>query len=493
MTFEWTRRPAVQKAARIAGYAAFGLLVFAVSLVLTFPTARLRGFLEARLSQGGMTVRIQDLSVRGLGTVRLFGVKVDLPPDRLANPDGSVTEDPRSVTLDRLDVSVGLFRLALGGLKVAVTAYAGEGSLGPVTVLKTAEQVVVDVEGAKDFPLPADLPLFGVRFGGKLTSLKVSATYDVKGGLAASKARVELKAEGLKALRPTLRSAAQGAVTLTDADLGALALDVSLDKRSNLAAFKAERKVPGGDATVLHIEKAELDGQDVKALIEGHSLVRLTPGKPFKDGQLTIEMAFSLSDTFLDRAVKSGGEVSTPNRFLRTLLSMDPKWRAAQSGSYWGVVCSGSVDRPTCLPKRPTIRGGDFKAPAKAEDMGEAKDAASKGQPASPRTLTPQPTPAAIPATLTPVTSSPPPRQEPPPPPPPAPPAPEAASAGNGMSGALVNPAANIRSSTLTPTVIGRARIRGVVPEAGEEAPGPTGEGTAPSVAPAAGEGESQE
>jgi type II secretion system protein N len=231
MTFEWTRRPVVQKAARIAGYAAFGLLVFAVSLVLTFPTARLRGFLEARMSQGGMTVRIQDLSVRGLGTVRLFGVKVDLPPDRLANPDGSVTEDPRSVTLDRLDVSVGLFRPAFGGLKVAVTAYAGEGSLGPVTVLKTAEQVTVDVEGAKDFPLPSDLPLFGVRFGGKLTSLKVSATYDVKGGLAASKARVELKAEGLKALKPTLRSAAQGAVTLTDADLGALALDVSLDKR----------------------------------------------------------------------------------------------------------------------------------------------------------------------------------------------------------------------------------------------------------------------
>ena len=395
MTFEWTRRPIVRKAARMAGYIAFGLLVFVVSVVLTFPTGRLKGYLEGRLSQGGTTVRIQDLAIRGLGTVRLFGLKVDLPPNRTTNPDGSVTEDPRSVTLDRLDLSLSLFRAMFGTLKVQATAYSGDGVLGPISVTKTTDQVTVELEGAKDFPLPTDLPVFGVRFAGKVTLLKGSATYDVKGGLAASKGRVEVAAEGLKALKPTLRSAAQGSVTLSDADLGTFALELNLDKRSNLPAFKADRKSPGGDATVLHVEKAELDGQDIKALIEGHSIVRLAPGKAFKDGQLTVELAFSLADAFIDRQVRSGGEVSTPNKFLRTLLNMDPKWRTAQSGSYYGVLCSGTVDRPSCLPKKPTIRGGDFKAPAKSEDKGEAKDAPSKAPSTPPRSAaTPAPPPA---------------------------------------------------------------------------------------------------
>lgn len=506
MTFEWTRRPAVQKAARIAGYSAFGIMVFAVSVVLTFPTARLRGYLEARLSQGGTTVRIQDLSVRGLGSVRLYGVKVDLAPDRVQNPDGTVLEEPRSVALDRLDVSVGLFRMLFGSLKVDATAYAGEGVLGPVTVHKTAEQVTIDVEDARDFPLPSDLPVFGVRFSGKLTALKASGTYEIKGGLAASKGRLELKAEGLRAVKPTLRSAAQGNVSLSDVDLGGLLVELNLDKRSNLSAFKADRKAPGGDATVLHVEKAELDGQDVKALIEGHSIVRLAPGKTFKEGQLTVELAFSLSDAFIDRQVRSGGEVSTPNRFLRTLLSMDPKWRTAQSGSYWGVLCSGSVDRPSCLPKKPTIRGGDFKAPAKAEDKGEAKDAASRAPVTPPKTtpapsnapvVTPPPAPTPAPVAAPPPRQEPPrqepPRQEPPRQEPPAqPPVEPPASAGS-----TVSPAPAATGTVLTPTVIGRARVRGLTPNSdGEEAPGPAGEApapAAPTTAPAAGEGEGQE
>jgi len=493
MTFEWTRRPTVRKAARIAGYSAFGLVVFSLSVLLTFPTARLRGYLEARLSQGGTTVRIQDLGIRGLGTVRMFGVKVDLPPDRFPNPDGTVTEETRSVTLDRLDLSVGLLRLMVGSLKVKATAYAGDGVLGPVSILKGADQITVDIDGAKEFPLPSDLPVFGVKFAGKVTGLKGSVTYDVKGGLAASKGRVELKAEGLRATKPTIRSATQGNVTLSDVDMGALVLEVNPDKRSNLAAFKADRKAPGGDGTVLHVEKAELDGQDLKALIEGHSIVRLAAGKTFKEGQLTVEMAFSLSDAFFDRQVKSGGEVSTPNKFLRTLLGMDPKWRGAQSGSYWGVLCSGTVDRPSCLPKKPTIRGGEFKAPTKAEDKGEAKDAASKAPTTPPRpTGTPTPPPGSTGTPVTPSSPTPPPRVETPAPTPVPPPEP-AAGGGNVISaGASTLPAAH--PAPLTPTVIGRARLRGVTPEMQDEVPGPTGEAPAAVPTPApAGEGEGQE
>ena len=176
MTFEWTRKPVVRKAARISGYVSFGLLLFALSVVWTFPASRLRGYLENRLSQGGVTVKIQDLSIRGFGSVRLTGLKVELPSDRGTNPDGSAYEDLRTLSADRLDLSLGLFSLLLGDLKVKATVYSGEGVLGPVVVVKTAETVTVEIESAQDFPLPSDMPVFGIRFFGKLSVLKGTMT-----------------------------------------------------------------------------------------------------------------------------------------------------------------------------------------------------------------------------------------------------------------------------------------------------------------------------
>jgi len=59
-------------------------------------------------------------------------------------------------------------------------------------------------------------------------------------------------------------------------------------------------------------------------------------------------------------------------------------------------------------------------------------------------------------------------------------------------AGASTLPAAH--PAPLTPTVIGRARLRGVTPEMQDEVPGPTGEAPAAVPTPApAGEGEGQE
>jgi type II secretion system protein N len=498
MTFDWFRKPRWQKAARIVGYVLFGLVVFTVAAVATFPTPKLRSYLENRLSTGGRIVRIADMSLRGLASARLYGVGVELPPERHQTPDGRVETQPRKLMLDRVDVSLGLFRLLVGTLAVEATIHDGDGVLGPVRVVRGGGTVSVTVEAIRDFPLPDELPLFGVRFDGRIASGKAALALDEAGGLAASTGDLELVGEQIRAIQPMLRSKAQGNVQLTDANLGTLALEVHLGKRSEMPAFKGDRRSAMGDATVIHVAKADLDGTDIKALVEGQSTIRLFPGKGFGEGQLSLEAAFSFSDPFLDRKVKSGGETRTPNAFLRTLLSMDPRWRNAQSGNYWGIVCSGPVSRPACNPKKPAIRGGDFKAPPKPEP--EVEDAAAAGggsapAPApAPRATTTRGTTAPAPAPVSPPSYAP-----STPGPAPVVPAPQLTPPPRReMPGAVeapqpvelpsqiqvpaidqVNAPIEVRTPPLRPTVIGRARLRSFEP-AEEPAPSEGGEAEAP-------------
>ena len=457
--FAWVKRPAVLKAARIAGYVTFGLVAFLVSVVLTFPTGRLRSYVEGQLTARGYVTHIESLSLRGLGSVSLFGVSVDLPeppaPPRtdLADPAGgagAATESPvkRHLDFDRVDLSIGLFRLLMGEVSVTAKVTDDNGVLGPVHVVKGKERITVDVTAIEDFPVPAELPVFGTHVSGRVSG-KGQLTYDLKDGLAASTGRLELTIENAKVMKPTLKSEAQGTVSLTDVDLGQITLEVNLDKRSNLAAFKSERRGPGQEGTVIQFDKAEVDGPDAKVLIENHSTIRLFNGKGLPDSQVSVEMAFSLSDSFFERSVTLGGEAQTPNRFLRTLLNMSPQWKSSMAGNYWGVMCSGTLGHPSCLPKKPSIRGGDFKAPAKDEDKGTkpggAKDSA---KPSDPARSAPSAAPTPVPASA--------------PPPPPAPvraipPAPSDEQPA-AVTAPLVNPSMMNVPRPMMPTVIGRPK-----------------------------------
>ena len=252
MNLGWLKNPRLVGIGRVAGYIAFAIVAFVVSIGLTFPTGRLRTFLEGRLSQpGGVQVRMDEVSLGGLGSASLSGVKVEFPADTPATPDGPKPE-PKRFSVDRVDVSVGLIRLMLGDLSVSVTARNGEGTLGPVHVLKTKEEVRVDIPEIKDFPLPP-VPVFGVRFAGALSG-KGNLVYNLKEGLSGSTGRVELSLKNAQALKPSLKVDKEGGVvTLGDVDLGNATFIVNLDKKANLAAFKADRRATGGDATVIHL------------------------------------------------------------------------------------------------------------------------------------------------------------------------------------------------------------------------------------------------
>lgn len=494
----FVRKPAVQKVGRGLGYAGFGLVVFLVSLVWTFPASRLRSFLEARMSRDGVVVRVEDLSIRGLSTLSLRGVEAEFPPEVRRTPDGREVRTPRTVGVDRLDIGVGLWRLLFGGLSLRIEAWSGDGVLGPVRVVRGQDRVEVEVERIRDFPIPKDFPLFGVPFTGLLNG-KGQIAYDLKGGWAASTGRLEVQARDVVARTPTLRSQAHGEATLTDVRLGDVALQLNLDRPENIPALKKGRKAGGKaggrEGSVLHFEKAEVDGTDVKVVVEGQSVLRFLQGRGLGDAQVAVDMAFALSDAFFNREVKSGGTTEAPNRFLKTLLEMDPRWRAASSGGYYGVVCSGSVRTPSCIPKKPAIRGGDFKRPERpaeaAEPPAETGRDRAPARPPAPAVETPRVVPSPPVPSVSPPPPPPQPQPEPSEPTPPPPPTDRPHPAV--VPGPVAAPPA-VREGmevirTLTPTIIGRPKIRrGVEMTTGGEAPAEEGAGPGPGE-PATGTG----
>lgn len=485
------RKTAVQKAARIMGYTGFGLVVFLVSLVWTFPANRLRSFLEAKMSRDGVAVRVEDLRIRGLSTLSMEGVEAEFPPEVRMTPDGREVRTARTLRLDRLDIGVALWRLMFGGVSLRIEARSGDGSIGPVRAVRKDGRVEVEVERIRDFPIPKTFPIFGVPFSGILQG-KGQVSYDLEGGWAASTGRVELRARDVVALNPTLRSQVHGEATLTDVRLGDITLDVVLDVPENIPALKkAARKAPqkaGKEASVLHLEKAEIDGSDLKVLVEGQSLIRFLQGRGFGDAQVAVDLAFAINDAFFGREVKSGGTTSTPNRFLKTLLDMDPRWRSAASGGYYGVVCSGVVRSPACIPKKPSLRGGDFKRPEKPTEAEEPDKAASRDKAATPPPRVEAPR--VVPGPPTPAVSPP---QPPPAPPEPATPAPAGppvdATRPMVVPGPVAPPPA-VREGmevirTLTPTIIGRPKIRrGTEMSGGGESPAEEGAGPSPGETP---------
>ena len=468
MTISWLTRPKMIRVARVAGYVAFGIVAFLVSVVLTFPNTRLKIFIENRLSTPAMKIRIDELSMRGLGSVALHGLTVILPPDKPV-PNPSSDEPPpippaKELTLDRLDVSVGLFRLMFGGLAVSFTARNGDGVLGPVNIRSDKDKVTIDLAEIEAFPLPTGgIPLFGVQILGTLASGKGSLTYDKKEGLGASTGRLELTAEKVMIPRPTLSTDKQGGtVTLSDIDLGKVSLVMNLDKKSNIAALKGERRSGGADATILHIEKGEIDGLDAKAVIENRSQIRLFSGKSLKDGQMNVELIFGINEAFFNRKVMVGTEEQSPNRLLNLALSADPRWKAALNEGYWGVLCSGTLGSPKCDPKKSTVRGKEFKPPPKETETKVAGSEAARPTHRAetrPPIVAPAPTAVVVP---TPEPSRPSSEHIPPPvagKEAPSSPLPEAATAPVSVPG-------------MTPTVIGRRlRVQALEGEGAGSAP----------------------
>ncbi len=361
MAMDWIRNPRTQKVLKISGMSLFGVVVFVVSIGFTLPSDRLKSFIESKAAQAGMSLSISDVSAGGFGRITLDGVSLSLPPSVIVAPDGTRTETPRKVELDRLVVKVGLFSTLFGSPSLKVTARNGEGWLGPVRIKLIDKTVDVTIDEIVDFPLPAGLSAGPLSLAGLIRSGSGHMLWDLEAGLSGSEGQFEINATNLVAKDPVLNTKQAGAIALTDISMGSLEASIIIDKRSSIGALKQGRRGAGGaDSRVVYFEKLKIDGKDISAMVEGNSVIRLMAGRNISKSQITVELAFAVSDAFFDKKAKGSDE--QPNRFLKTLLEMDPRWKSARSGRFYGLVCTGTLADPNCMPRRPGVSEDDFKA-----------------------------------------------------------------------------------------------------------------------------------
>lgn len=374
---EWIKKPGVKKGLKVFGYVLFGLWVFVWALVWTFPSGRLKAFIEQGLQRVGYQARIDRVSLTGLGSLSLEGISLVVSSD--PKREGQEGKGEREIRVEKVKASFSLLPLLFKKVKAWISVFNGGGVFGPVRVSMDGDKLDVAIQEVQNFALPEGLGFSGIRFKGVLDG-KGTVSVGLKEGLTSGVGRLDLSAKDVVAVKPVLRHKTQGSLELSDVKLGTVRLSLVLDKRSNIQALKKERKVGPKDETVIHFEKAEVDGEDVKVVVEGQSTIRLIEGRPLMDAQLNVELAFSLSDAFFEREVKGEGGTTKPNKALKTLLELDPGFRTANVGGYYGLICTGTLRAPSCIPKRPSIRGGDFRPPQKPEDKGE-QEAKKASQP----------------------------------------------------------------------------------------------------------------
>ncbi len=377
MAMDWIKNPGTQKALRIVGMGLFGLVVFVISIGFTLPEDRLKSFIESKAAKAGMALSIAELDAGGFGAVTLRGVRLEFQPAVSTAADGSRIEKQRSLDLDELEVNVNLLSTLFGSPSVTVTANQGAGHLGPVDIKVGTEAVEITIDEIVDFPLPGGLPVGPLALSGIIRSGSGHFLWNREAGLSGSEGTLEIAGDNMVVREPVLNSRQAGAISLTDISLGKLEASVIIDKRSGIAALKQGRRGAGGaDSRVVYFDKFKLDGKDISAMVEGSSVIRLMAGRDMSKSQITVELAFAINDAFFEKTLK--GSEDKPNKFLKTLLELDPRWKAARSGRFYGLICTGTLGDPNCIPRKPAVRGGEFKVPEKEDGDAAGDEAASR-------------------------------------------------------------------------------------------------------------------
>ena len=307
----------------------------------------------------------------------------DPPAEEAEDGEGADEKDGKgkkdkalSLKIDHMDIGVRLLDVAFGkNPDIRVDAELLGGSVKDMTISRDGKAVHVEAReisglNLTDSRLVSYFIPFDIR--GKLSG-NVDFTWG--GTLYGSHGTVEMQVAATKVVKPVLKSKQYGEFVLTDVKAGSLAAKVVVGKKK---AFPMLRTVPGSkDATVVYFEKLEANGDDAELLLDERSAFLLKKGRPFKDASMNMELVFFLADGFFNREVTREGEKEKPNKFLKTLLEHEPKWKKAEKNGYYGLRCTGTVKKPDCNPTKPTMRVG-FARPKAADEPEEKKDTEDK-------------------------------------------------------------------------------------------------------------------
>ncbi len=405
----FARRRLMLAFAHILGF----LLLFVLFVYLTFPTDAVRDVLARTLSDRlGRPVQIEELDLRGLSGVELSGVQLSLMPRPAASsiqPDPTAPQPPPiPIALDEVEVGGDLLALARGEegrVSARVAAYGGTFEVREAHV--TPDRIDVTGVGLEGLDLRAS-PLLRVLIPwdvrGKVEARakltlerdKAAAGSKKKGKgktvLRLTTAKLSLTVTEAKVRTPVVPSRTYGDFKFTDADLGTLEVEAELGPAKGLKGL--ERRYPDR-ALVLMLRELDLRGADVMATLEDEAtIVWIRPTDPLVTGRVAASFAVRLADTYLDKEVVKGGRKEKPNAGLRMVLKNDPRLRAATRNGWLGFRCTGTIQKPGCLPSLPSAkvaRVGPFAPRTKpeADKKKETKRIETRQKPAPSRAAPP--------------------------------------------------------------------------------------------------------
>ena len=325
-------------AGRITAYVVFALLIFVVGFRISFPVSVLIDRIQQQAARAGIHLEIGDAELSGLLGITLKDVEI-----------GPVNGDFR-MKVTEMDASAGLFSLLTGNPHLTLTAKSGIGTIGPVDIIKSGKNIFVTIDKIDKFPL-RKIPVKIGKLSAVITSGKGNFRYDLAGGLYQSRGSLEIKLEHTGLLKPSVKIPGFGDFKLTSIDLGQLNVLVEVGRRTEI---KTLRKYRGMRSTerVVNMGRLVVNGRDLKLLVSPSSTITIPRHGSIMNGQLNLEVAFHIMNSFFDKKTKINGKLDQPNKGLRTLLSLDAKWKRAWYKGFYGLICTGAMRRPHCFPKR---------------------------------------------------------------------------------------------------------------------------------------------
>lgn len=342
------KKETLLKAGKWSGYSLFFLVTFIFFFLATFPIEKVKGIIEKKAEQRGILLEIGNLSMKGITSIEGSNLKIGLK-----NP----SQKERSVPIEKLKVSLSLLKyLIKKKIDISFEGNLADGEISDGKLKETSDGFLLEIKKIKEINLKKGeilsqiigFELRGILNGGINCTLNKKGIYDSNG-------RIELNISKAMVSQPEIKTKKFGNFKLTDLFLNSMKFAIILDKISNIKDLRGGRRA--GEEVVIYFQEGEIEGNEVRFKIAPHSVIKLLPNQPFLNSLLNLEFAFSLSEDFFNKEEK-GGE--TPNKFLKTILSNEPSWKNAEVGGYYGVVCTGTLRNPNCVPKKPIVSGRGF-------------------------------------------------------------------------------------------------------------------------------------
>jgi len=402
-------------AGKAAGYVFFFIIATIFFIVVTFPDEKMRQFVEVQASNAiGAPLSIEEGGLTGLGVLDFSGLQIRLGPvakptkwpgmDQVPEPAKGKGKKKgpkfRFINGDRLHIDASITSLLFGDAYEA--AFDGEfmgGELkdGVFKVDKETGKATVTVGVIDSLLLGPEKLLKGATAGDN------SAGYDLRGQLSGSlsvtwgkrptdlRGEIDLAIAGARIVKPMIppTKAMPAPIELSDIELGTIRIKIGIDEVSKIPGLgKRSRRsrrtknpkagvpaAPSAEPVAIHFAEIGNDSEEVVLSVDPRSVIRIAPGKPFKQATMDLHMAVQILPAYIDKKVtdKKSGETSQPNKLL-SMVMKDRKIRRSTLNGVIGFKCVGPIAKIKCDLERP--RRGSFKKakPKFGRDKKDPKD-----------------------------------------------------------------------------------------------------------------------